>query len=87
MELRRLDDIYCDKFIVSVDLVEHGAVLAITHDDSSITCYDTRTMSVLTGLDDSSTVTSLAQVGFQYPPEPSGMYETGASCFLMCSSN
>ncbi|KAJ5135801.1 Mediator complex subunit Med16 [Penicillium bovifimosum] len=74
MELRRLEDIYCDKFIVSVDVVEHGAVLALTHDDSSITCYDTRTMSILPGVDDSSTVTSLAQVGFQYPPEPSGLH-------------
>lgn len=57
MELRRLEDIYCDKYIVSVDLIEHGAVLAVSHDDSSITCYETRTMTVLNGLGDSSTVT------------------------------
>ncbi|KGO75909.1 Mediator complex, subunit Med16 [Penicillium italicum] len=74
MELRRLEDIYCDKYIVSVDLVEHGTVLAVCHDDSSITCYDTRTMTVLNGLDDSSTVTCLAQAGFHYPLETSGLH-------------
>lgn len=73
MELRRLEDVYCDKYIVSVDLVEHGTVLAVSHDDSSITCYDTRTMTVLNGLDDSTTVTCLAQAGFQYPLESSGI--------------
>lgn len=72
MELRRLENVYCDKYIVSVDLVEHGTVLAVSHDDSSITCYDTRTMAVLNGLDDSSAVTCLAQAGFQYPLETSG---------------
>jgi Mediator complex subunit 16. len=73
MELRRLEDVYCDKYIVSVDLVEHGTVLAVSHDDSSITCYDTRTMAVLNGLNDSTTVTCLPQAGFQYPLETSGM--------------
>lgn len=81
MELRRLEDVYCDKYIVSVDLVEHGTVLAVSHDDSSITCYDTRTMTVLNGLDDSTTVTCLAQAGFQYPLETSGMPGTDRSCF------
>lgn len=83
MELRRLEDIYCDRYIVSVDLVEHGTVLAVSHDDSSITCYDTRTMGALNGLDDSSTVTCLAQAGFQYPVETSGMSDIGSSCFRM----
>lgn len=67
MNFRRLEDIHCDKYIVSVDLVEHGTALAITHDDSSITFYDTRTMAIFNGLDDASTVTCLAQAGFQYP--------------------
>ncbi|KAK4862286.1 hypothetical protein LT330_003424 [Penicillium expansum] len=74
MELRRLEDVYCDKYIVSVDLVEHGTVLAVSHEDSSITCYDTRTMTVLNGLDDSTTVTCLAQAGFHYPLETSGLH-------------
>ncbi|KAJ5140385.1 hypothetical protein N7448_003793 [Penicillium atrosanguineum] len=73
MELRRLEDIHCDKYIVSVDLVEHGTALAITHDDSSITFYDTRTMAVFNGMDDTSTVTCLAQAGFQYPMNTPGL--------------
>ena len=73
MELRRLDDIHCDKYIVSVDLVEHGTALAITHDDSSITFYDIRTMAVFNGMDDTSTVTCLAQTGFQYPMDTPGL--------------
>lgn len=79
MELRRLEDVYCHKYIVSVDLVEHGTVLAVSHDDSSITYYDTRTMSVLDGLDNSTTVTCLAQAGFHYPLETSGMSGTDRS--------
>ena len=75
MELRRLDDIHCHKYIVSVDLVEHGTALAVTHDDSSIIFYDTRTMAILNGLDDASTVTSLAQAGFQYPMDTPGIFD------------
>lgn len=73
MELRRLEDIYCDKYIVSVDLVEHGNVIAVSHDDSSITFYDTKTMAIFNGLDDANTVTSLAQAGFQFPMQTSGI--------------
>ena len=74
MELRRLEDLPCDKYIVSVDLVEHGTALAVTHDDSSITFYDTRTMAIFNGLDDASTVTCLAQAGFQFPMETLGKF-------------
>ncbi|KAJ5091848.1 Mediator complex subunit Med16 [Penicillium alfredii] len=73
MELRRLEDIHLDKYVVSVDLVEHGTVLAVTNDDSSITFYDTKTMAVFNGLEDTNTVTSLAQAGFQFPIEASGL--------------
>ncbi|KAJ5329439.1 Mediator complex subunit Med16 [Penicillium brevicompactum] len=76
MELRRLEDINCDKYIVSTELVEYGSGLAVTYEDGSITCYDTRTMVPFTGLDDSSTVTCLAQAGYQYPIEPSGLHIT-----------
>ncbi|KAJ5664605.1 Mediator complex subunit Med16 [Penicillium macrosclerotiorum] len=72
-EMRRLEDIHCDKYIVSVDLVEHGTALAITHDDSSISFYDTRTMALFNGLDDASTVTCLAQAGFHYPIDTPGL--------------
>lgn len=73
MEMRRLEDIHCDKYIVSVDLVEHGTALAMTHDDSSVTFYDTRTMTTHNGLDDTNTVTCLAQAGFQYPVDTPGL--------------
>ncbi|KAJ5637510.1 hypothetical protein N7490_007389 [Penicillium lividum] len=73
MELRRLDDIHCDKYIVSVDIVEHGTALAVTHDDSSVAFYDTRTMAVFNGLHDASTVTCLAQAGFQFPMDSAGI--------------
>lgn len=70
-----MEDIPRDKYIISVDLVEHGNALAITHDDSSIMFYDTRTMTILNGLDDTNTVTCLAQAGFQFPLENPGMLE------------
>lgn len=68
-----MEDIPCHKYIISVDLVEHGTTLAITHDDSSIALYDTRTMAGFNGLDDANTVTCLAQAGFQYPLDTPGM--------------
>jgi mediator of RNA polymerase II transcription subunit 16 len=74
MELHRLEDISTDKYIVSVDVIEHGTVLAVTHENSSVSFYDTRTMAVFNGLDDANTVTCLAQAGFQYPIETPGGY-------------
>lgn len=85
MELRRLEDIHCDRYIVSVDIVEHGTALAVTHDDSSITFYDTRTMAVFNGLDDASTVTCLAQAGFQYQLDSPGMSHKNVS--NLCVTN
>lgn len=73
VELHRLDDIYCDKYIISVDAVEHGNALAVTFEDGSITFYDIRTMAVFNGLDDTSTVTCLAQAGFHYPMDSPGI--------------
>lgn len=73
MELRRLEDIHFDKFVVSVDQIEYGNVLAITYDDSSINFYDPKTMAVFSGSDDNTTVTCLAQAGFHSPPEIPGM--------------
>ncbi|EYE91177.1 mediator of RNA polymerase II transcription subunit 16 [Aspergillus ruber CBS 135680] len=73
MELRRLEDIHFDKYVISVDQAEHGTVLAITYDDSSITFYDPKTMAIFNGTDDNSTVTCLTQAGFHSPPEVSGL--------------
>lgn len=72
MELRRLDDVYSDKYAISIDQIEYGNVLAITYDDGSVVFYDPKTMAVFNGVDDANTVTSLAQAGFHHPPEPSG---------------
>ncbi|KAG2022076.1 hypothetical protein GB937_004170 [Aspergillus fischeri] len=71
LELRRLDDVYSDKYAISIDQIEYGNVLAITYDDGSVVFYDPKTMAVFNGVDDANTVTSLAQAGFHHPPEPS----------------
>ena len=73
MELHRLEDIHFDKYVISIDQIEYGSVLAISYDDSSITFYDPKTMAVFNGSDDNTTVTCLAQAGFHSPPEVSGM--------------
>lgn len=73
MELRRLDDIHCHRYVISVDMVEHGTALAITHDDSSVSFYDPRGMTLFNGMDDGSTVTCLTQAGYQYPMETPGI--------------
>ncbi|PYH92172.1 mediator of RNA polymerase II transcription subunit 16 [Aspergillus ellipticus CBS 707.79] len=67
--LRRLDDICSDRYVISVDHMEYGNVLAITYDDSSVSFYDPKTMAVFNGVDDANTVTSLAQAGFHYTPD------------------
>lgn len=72
-ELRRLDDINSDKFVISIDHIELGNVLAVTYDDSSIVFYDPKTMASFSGIDDTNTVTSLAQAGYHYPLDASGL--------------
>ncbi|KAF3385576.1 Mediator of RNA polymerase II transcription subunit 16 [Penicillium rolfsii] len=75
IEMRRLDDIHLHKYVVSVDLMEHvtAPALALTHDDSSVTFYETKTMTIFNGLDDANTVNCLAQAGFQYPMDTPGL--------------
>ncbi|KAL4916259.1 mediator of RNA polymerase II transcription subunit 16 [Aspergillus aurantiobrunneus] len=72
--LRRLDDITSERHIVSVDQTEYGNILAISYDDSSISFYDPKTMAVLDGIDEADAVTSLAQAGFHYPLDFSGLH-------------
>ncbi|PWY81960.1 mediator of RNA polymerase II transcription subunit 16 [Aspergillus heteromorphus CBS 117.55] len=72
--LRRLDDICSDRYVISVDHMEYGNVLAITYDDSSVAFYDPKTMAVFNGIDDGNTVTSLAQAGFHYTPDTTGQH-------------
>jgi mediator of RNA polymerase II transcription subunit 16 len=59
--------------VISIDHIELGNVLAITYDDSSIAFYDPRAMASFNGIDDTNTVTSLAQAGFHYPLDASGL--------------
>lgn len=74
MELRRLDDIHCDKYVVSIDQTEYGNTLAVTYEDSSIAFYDPKTMAVFNGMEDTNTVTSLAQAGFHCPSGAAGLH-------------
>ncbi|KAI9041628.1 mediator of RNA polymerase II transcription subunit 16 [Aspergillus affinis] len=87
--LRRLEDIPCDKYVISIDQTEFGNVLAITYDDSTITFYDPKTMAILNGNDDANTVTSLAQAGFNYPPDTPGLYIgfSPSGCIAMTLDN
>ncbi|KAH8697294.1 putative RNA polymerase II mediator complex subunit Sin4 [Talaromyces proteolyticus] len=78
VELRRLDDISSDRYVVSVDQIEFGNVLAVTYDDSSVSFFDPRTMTSFIGMDDPNTVTSMSQAGFRYPLDvPAGLH----TCF------
>lgn len=73
MELRRLEDIYCDKYVVSVDQTEYGNALAVAYDDSSVAFYDPKTMALFNGVDDTNMVTTLAQAGFHFLPDATGL--------------
>ncbi|GAB1205497.1 hypothetical protein APSETT445_004173 [Aspergillus pseudonomiae] len=72
--LRRLEDMYCDRYVTTIEQTEHGNVLAVTYDDSSVTFYDPKTMAVLNGTDDTNTLSSLAHAGFHYPPDSAGLH-------------
>ncbi|KAJ9358238.1 hypothetical protein DTO027B9_2429 [Paecilomyces variotii] len=74
IDLRRLEDVYSDRYIVSVDHTEYGNVLSVTYDDSSIAFYDPKTMTNFNGVDDTNTVTSMAQAGFHFPLDASGIH-------------
>ncbi|KAF7719404.1 Uncharacterized protein PECH_004899 [Penicillium ucsense] len=75
IEMRRLENIYLDKYVISVDPMEHVTTpaLTFTHDDGTITSYETKTMAVFSGLEDPSTVNCLAQAGFRFPPSTPGL--------------
>ena len=53
--------------------MEFGNVLAVTYDDSSIAFLDPKTMVSFNSVDGTNTVTSMAQAGFHYPLDTSGM--------------
>lgn len=57
-----------------MDHTEYGNVLSVTYDDSSIAFYDPKTMTNFNGVDDTNTVTSMAQAGFHFPLDASGRW-------------
>jgi mediator of RNA polymerase II transcription subunit 16, fungi type len=59
--------------VVSIDHVEFGNVLAISHDDSSVSFFDPKTMSTFSESHDVNTVTSMAQAGFRFPLDAPGL--------------
>lgn len=65
-----------DRYIVSVDQIESGNVLAVTYDDSSISFFNSKTMTSFIGTEDPNTVTSMAQAGFHYPLDVSGSFDS-----------
>ncbi|PGH02542.1 hypothetical protein GX51_04568 [Blastomyces parvus] len=71
---RRLEDIYFDRFVVSVDYTEAGSVLAITHDDSSISFFEARSMRPIDENEDGNIVTSMPNAGFTFPIDASGLH-------------
>ncbi|KAL4893963.1 mediator complex, subunit Med16 [Aspergillus ambiguus] len=72
--LRRLDDIHCDKYVTSIEQAEYGNVLAVVHDDGTISFYDAKTMALCNGVSDADTVTCLAQAGFHYPSDSAALH-------------
>ncbi|KAK2777293.1 mediator complex subunit [Emmonsiellopsis sp. PD_33] len=74
MALRRQEDIYFDRFVVSIDYAEAGRVLAITYDDSSISFFDSRSMRPFSENEDVNVVTSMPDAGFSFPIDTSGLH-------------
>ncbi|KAL2380818.1 hypothetical protein RJZ90_004344 [Blastomyces dermatitidis] len=74
---RRLDDIYFERYVVSIDYTEASSVLAITHDDSSISFFEARSMRPITENEDGNTVTSMPNAGFTFPIDASAALALG----------
>lgn len=76
IELRRLEDFHSDRFVVSIDQVEAGNVLAVTYDDSSVSFLNPATMKNFHSTLDENTVIGMSQVGFNFPIDISGENST-----------
>lgn len=70
-----MEDIHFDKHVVSIDQIEFGCVLAITHDDSSVSFFDPKSMSQFSEGGDINTVTSMGQAGFRFPSDTPGLFK------------
>lgn len=80
-----MEDIHFDKHVVSIDQIEFGCVLAITHDDSSVSFFDPKSMSQFAEGGDNNTVTSLAQAGFRFPSDTPGLLRARCSLIGLAS--
>ena len=58
--------------MVAIDHIEFGNVLAVTYDDSSILLLNPATMSGFDIVMDENVVSSMAQVGYNFPIDISG---------------
>jgi hypothetical protein len=58
--------------VVAIDHIEFGNVLAVTYDDSSILFLNPATMSNFDTVQDENVVSSMAQVGFNFPIDIAG---------------
>ncbi|KAM5439122.1 Mediator of RNA polymerase II transcription subunit 16 [Microsporum canis] len=66
-ELKRQEDIYFERHVISIDYMEAGNILTITTEDGNIAFYDAKSFTPLSGPNDVETVTSLPQSGFTFP--------------------
>ncbi|WEW61636.1 Mediator of RNA polymerase II transcription subunit 16 [Emydomyces testavorans] len=66
-ELLRQDDIYFDRFVLSIDYTEAGNVVALTFDGGNTSFFDAKTMISLSDADDLTIVSSMPQAGFNFP--------------------
>ncbi|KXL45872.1 MAG: hypothetical protein FE78DRAFT_70587 [Acidomyces sp. 'richmondensis'] len=81
--LKRQNDIFSAKVVVSVDVQYHNTLLALLASDGTIEYRDTATWSVIEPLADMTTASSLPQAGFEHnavdhltdlAPSPDGAY-------------
>ncbi|PGG96375.1 hypothetical protein AJ79_09615 [Helicocarpus griseus UAMH5409] len=71
---KRQEDIYFDRYVLSIDYAEAGSVLAVTYDDSSISFFDARSMKPINENEDVNVVTSMPNAGFTFPIDASGLH-------------
>ncbi|KAL1954471.1 hypothetical protein VTO42DRAFT_1147 [Malbranchea cinnamomea] len=72
-ELQIQKDLHFNRFIVSIDYMETGCVIAVTFDDGEISFFDAKSMTPL-NTNDLDTVTSMPQAGFSFPADTSGLH-------------
>lgn len=67
-DLQRLEDVHINQVITAVQKVDGGEHLALGSADGSLALYDPNSLTPLYMGNDSAEVTSMAQIGFVFPP-------------------